>query len=35
MAELPTTDLCDKHIQTPVDVIAETPISIVRPGLLQ
>ena len=35
MAELATADLCDKHRQEPVDVMCDSHIQIVQPGLLR
>ena len=32
---LATADLCDAHIEHPVDVVAEAKVSIIHPGLLR
>ena len=35
MAALATADLCDAHIHEPVDVVSESGLQVVQPGLLR
>lgn len=34
MTEMATADLCDKHRPEPVDVMTDSAVAIVQPGLL-